>query len=609
MCVKVSDIDEEYINQANWLVKENANKRVQSVVGLEWYRYQKLVIEKSIEEIFEPKHLKLHKEGWFHIHKLNDGGDVKLYCCGLDLVPLLEKGLITGRVDSKPPKHLDSAIDLIINLVYLIAIERTGACGFYGFDVGLAPFVRHDPYVRALPEELRYRYVKQQVQRFVFNCNYPSRAGYQSPFTNLTIAINNPYMLERPAIYGGEIVGKLGDYIDEAMTILRALCELYIEGDAIGRPFTFPIPTVVYEENLVKLLREYDMEDLFWDVVRLRGSFYFMNGNSGDAFELFSFCCRVIANAKKVKLLHKAKGIWVMPPTIGSIGYVGLNMPRIVAWAMAKMHEEKYIYDKIQELVIEADKVLMTLRQRYERFVKLGLYPISTTYLGKDFLKNYYNTIAVIGMAEAYALLAQDRTYWYWGKPSECVKWYRDVLSYINGLLNELEEKTGVLHNLEQSPAESASYRLAKLDWNHEDHSIRDYIRLFLPIAMLYTSQITPPYCQWDIWTQLDVEAEVQPLFTGGVVKLVFDHAKRSREEVKKIIDYAIAKGVVYVAYTPTISHCEKCGWWDVGKYNRCPRCGSIIDYWSRIVGYYTPTSSWNEGKRLEFEYRVGVKI
>ena len=435
MTFSISSIDNEYINETSDFVKENANKRMKSVTGLEWYRYQNIIIKKSVEEIIPIELLKLHYDGWFHIHKLADGGDLKPYCAGIDIIPLFERGLITGRFDSKPPKHLDSAIDIIINFSYLLALERTGAVGLFGFDIALAPFIKHDTFLTYLPHYKLESYIKQQLQRFIFNCNYPSRAGAQSPFINISFGFNNPYVLKRRVVYNGEYVGLYEDYLHESLLILRLLCQLYLEGDALGRPFTFPIPTIVWNSKTEKMIKGFEFDDLFWDVVRLRGSFYFMNGNIEDCFELFSFCCRVIANAKKIKLLHLPKGIWVLPPTIGSIGYVSINLPRLVAWALAVKHEEKYFWDKLYELILKADDVLMILRRRYENFAKMGLYPLSTTYLGKDFLKNYFNTIAIVGMAEAFSLLTCDKNYWVNGSPNECISWWIRLSRICTGLL------------------------------------------------------------------------------------------------------------------------------------------------------------------------------
>ena len=596
--VRVTEIDEQYINQLDWLVHENANKNI-SVTSLEWYRYQKLIIPQLVVEVFGEEIAKLHFSGWIHIHKLNDGGLDKPYCIGYDLYPIITQGLKTPTITSKPPKHLDSAMDLIVNFIYVACQENTGAIGYYGWDVLLAPFIRVDG--------LSYRYVKQQVQRFVFNLNYPARVGYQTPFSNIVIALNNPYYVQRVVNIQGES-HRLDMYVDEAKLLIKALCEVLLEGDATGKPHTFPIPTVIYNNEFLKLIN--DFEDLFWDVVRLRGSFYFMNGFNSTAFDLFSFCCRVLANHRRIQLLHSAKGIWTIPPGVGSINYVSINLPRVVAWSMAKMHEEKYIFDKLYDLMLKAREALNILRRRYERFLRLGLYPIKLTYLGLNAFKYHYNTIAIVGLAESYTLLVQDRhVFTDKNYVSDYVRYCRTILEFMNDVEREFEELDHVLYNLEQSPAESTTYKFAKSDWNHEDYSIRDYIRLFLPIAMLYTSQITPPYCQWDIWTQLDVEAHVQPLFTGGVVKLVFDHVKRDRETVRKLIDYAFSKGVIYLAYTPTITHCENCSFWDIGIYERCPKCGKPTEYWSRIVGYYRPLSNWNEGKKLEFRHRVGVKL
>jgi len=534
-------------------------------------------------------------------------------CGGFDTMRILLRGLVTSSVISRPPKHLDSAVDQLANFVMMMANERTGAVGLNAIDLYLAPFVRHD--------NLSYKQVRQCVQRLIYNLNYTTRVGYQSPFSNITICLGVKEYYNAPAIVGGRIVGKLGDYIEEAKMIVKALCEVFLEGDAYGRPFTFPVATVVVTREFLKILNEDpELSDLFWRCAAERGSFYFLNSLHVDRTGIFSFCCRLTIDAKKVmEFLHMAKGVWVMPPSTGSIGYVSLNLPRIAMEAVKRGDGEKYIEELLIDYMQIARKVLNILRARYYKLHRLGMYPLTRIYIDEhDPFKYYYNTIAVVGQAEMVSILLGEPRLWYREVSLDGHEYVKDIiainrriLSFMSKVLEEFEQEDHVLYNLEQAPAESASYKFAKLDWERYPE-----FREFIPhgkdpwsntAEVFYTSQITPPYTTYRLETQLMIEGEVQPLFTGGVMKHIFVHRPLEPEAVKKLVLHALESyDIVYLSYSPTQSICLDCGYRTTALIWECPKCGSKnIEQWSRIVGYYRPVRMWNSGRRAEFYRRV----
>ncbi len=390
---KILDVENEYINKMSWLVRENANVN-ESAITLFWYVSKSYVLE-DVLKYLPQRAVKAHKEGWIHINKLLDGSFYLPYCCGLDTARVLMLGLRTPNIVSNPAKHLDSVVDHLVNLVYMFAQERTGAIGLNAVDLYLAPFVRHDG--------LNYKQVRQCVQRFIYNLNYTARIGYQCPFSNVTFALGVKEYYNMPAIVAGKTVGRLGDYVDEAKIVLKAFLDVYLEGDAYHRVFTFPIPTVMWTRDLMNILEEdAELNDLFWRCVAERGQLYFLNGFSTDVSGIFSFCCRLTTDVNKVmRYLHLTKGMWVFPPSTGSIGYVTINLPRIGIASVSKGDFEKYVDELLYEHMMYAREVLMWLRNRYTKLHKLGYYPLTRVYVDeRDPFKYYYNTIAVTGMAE-----------------------------------------------------------------------------------------------------------------------------------------------------------------------------------------------------------------
>ena len=608
----IDRVEEEYIEELNWLAKENANIGV-SAMSLLFYKVKNILVEDTLSKL--PADIaKAHYEGLIHINKIRDGGWYLPYCQGYSTAKILATGLKTETVKSRPPRHLDSAIDQLANFIMIAANESTGAVGLDAVDLYLAPFVRYD--------NLDYRHVKQCIQRFIYNLNYSTRAGYQAPFSNVTLALGVRDYWNAPAVVGGKTVGKLGDFVDEAKLVLKAICEVFLEGDAYGRPFTFPVTTVIATREFFKILEEDpELSELFWKVVAERGSFYFLNSITTDRTGIFSFCCRLTVDRKKVlDALHEARGTWLQIPGTGSIGYVTINLPRLAMMAKKSGDQESTVLDYMLECLEKSRRVLMMLRRRYEKLHRLGLYPIRRTYLDNlNPFKYCFNTVAVTGIAEYAAIMLGEPKLWYRefsldGKEyaPEIVKVYRKTLTYMSKILEEFESEDNVLYNLEQAPAESSSYRFALLDYEKYPE-YREYIPTEVDPYTgkrepFYTSQNTPPYTTYRLSTQIHIESETQKLFTGGVIKHIFVHRPIEPTKVKELIQEVLNTDIVYVSYTPTQSICLDCGYRTTQTIWSCPKCGSNnIEQWTRIVGYYRPLRQFNPGRRAEFKARRGL--
>ncbi len=603
----LEQLEQSYLAELDWLVRENANVP-KTVSGFISYVLGQLFTEEA-ERVLPKDAIRLHYEGWIHIYKIRDGSLLKPYCGGIDSRLIVVKGLRTPTVVSRPPKHMDSAVDQLMNAVYIFSQERTGAVGLYGVDVVLAPFVAR--------EKLPYRTVKQNMQRFVFNLNYPLKAG-QSPFTNIVLAISNKYYLEMPDPTHRDprtAPLKLSSFMDEARAVIKALIEVFSEGDAMGQPFTFPIPTTILNDLMEKVLSEDpELEERYWSMVAKMGQMYFLNGYRHSAEDIFSFCCRLLSDMARVReILHRAKGVWDMPPSVGSVNVVVINCPRIAALALYR--DEKVAWDTLDQLLEVARKTLMWFRERYLKLFRAGFYPMTREYIDPENpFKYYYNTVGLIGLAEYVSIMMGDPFFWHRaeGKLGEVVKLYRKLLEHIHARLKEFEDQDNVLYNVEEVPGESLSVRLAKLDWSFFKELGGDDARMFIPIAPVgerkepfYTNQLTPPYTSLHLRDQLWIESECQKLFTGGVIKHVFVDQELPPEAVKKfVLDTMRNTDVVYLSVTPTIAVCPSCGYRGVGRYTKCPRCGAPMDLWSRVVGYYRPVKAWNSGKQAEFWIR-----
>ncbi|ADM27137.1 anaerobic ribonucleoside-triphosphate reductase [Ignisphaera aggregans DSM 17230] len=601
---------EEYLSGYEWAVKDNANVP-RTISGLMSHLLGTALYDEALK-MLDINAIRLHEDGWIYIYKLRDGSIVKPYCGGIDSRLIIEKGLRTPTIISRPPKHMDSAVDQITNAVYIFSQERTGAVGLYGADLTLTPFIRRD--------RLDYRSVKQNIQRFVYNLNYPLKAG-QSPFSNIIFAFSNKYYRNMPIAIGERkyrfVLDTYDGYIDEAKMIIKAFAEVFSEGDAIGQPFTFPIPTSIVNGEFEKILSEDpDVWHTYWEMVAKSGQMYFLNGFRHSAEDLFSFCCRLLSDMARVReILHQAKGVWDMPPSVGSVNVVVINAPRLAM--LARVSDDKRMYDQLDYLLEESRKILMWFRARYMKLFMDGMYPMTREYIDPvDPFKFYYNTIGVIGLAEYASIMLGEPFLWQKATPSmipAIEKLYRDLLSYINSRLREFEDEDSVLYNVEEVPGETLGVKLAWKDISFAKQLTRNEdLSVYIPVGEVdgrkvpfYTNQLSPPYTTLHLRYQLDIEADCQKLFTGGVIKHIFIDSEIDPEVISKFVLRTLReKDIVYMSITPTISVCPNCGRRVIGRTARCPSCGTSMDMWSRIVGYYRPVKSWNSGRVAEFYVR-----
>ncbi len=610
---EVRKAEEAYLKISDWEVKENANTSL-SYSNFRNYLFEKLVKRPEVlSQFLPPKAVKMHFSGDIHIHKLPDSLWIP-YCAGWSYERILRKGLRTPNVISRPAKHFDTAVAHLVNFFFIGAQEWTGAQAVSAFDLYLGPFVEHD--------SLDHVEIKQVLQGMLFELNYPARAGYQSPFTNITLMLDtSPKLLEGRAYVSGEPVGTLGDFLDGAKAVAKALFELYLEGDAVSQPFTFPIPTIMLTKNFDWSGRRWgDLVDLVFEALARRGTAYLLNGYATDVEALYAMCCRLTIDTKKVLLngpivlssddgagdtRKNAHGIWAIPDATGSIGVVTINLPRV---AYLSRGEWDRFVELLEERLAVAREVLLAWRKRYETSLRAGLMPLTKEYIGH--LNNHYNTIGVIGLPEAAANFMRAPDVWLDSSSRgmrEAVSIMKNMVSYIRKRVEEFEEEDGYLYNVEEVPGEGASYRLARLDARRlgADAAIPSY-----DSTPFYSNSAVPYYADVPVFRRAMWEGEVQGEFTGGVMMHLFLSEQPDPEALKKLVR-RIAENtkVVYFSITPAISVCRSCGWSAVGVFEECPKCHGPVDVWSRIVGYYRPIRTWNPGKQAEFRTRKHYAI
>ena len=593
------DLVNHYIEKLDWKIRENSNMSY-SLQGLNNYISSEVTSEYWLNSIYPPEIRNAHTEGDLHIHDLNL---LSVYCVGWDLLDLLRQGFkgVEGKVESSPPRHLRSALGQIVNFFYTLQGEAAGAQAISNFDTLLAPFVRRDA--------LTYPEVKQALQEFIFNINIPTRVGFQTPFTNITLDLGAPSTLrDVPVIVGGEEQPEsYGEFQAEMDLINRAFAEVMMEGDAKGRVFTFPIPTY----NLTA--------DFAWDtptlepVWRMTGKYgipYFSNFINSDMSpeDARSMCCRLRLDNRE--LLKRGGGLFGANPLTGSIGVVTLNLPRVGYLSDG----EPDFFARLGRLVRIAAESLIIKRKILEQFTDKNLYPYSKFYL-RDikkasgiYWKNHFSTIGIIGMNEACLnFLGQDIA------SAEGQRFALKVMDFLREAIAGLQEETGTLFNLEATPGEGTSFRLAMLDRKRfpnlvsaNDRDVRDR-----SAAPYYTnSSHLPVGFTDDLFRTLDLQDELQTKYTGGTVLHVF-----LGEQVR---DPAVVRGLVrkiatgyrlpYFTLTPTFSICPTHGYLE-GEQPHCRRCSESTEVYSRVVGYLRPVKQWNGGKQAEFENRKSFNV
>ncbi len=587
------DLIDSYLDKIDWKVNENSNMSF-SLQGLNNYISSEISKVYWLTKIY-PEHIKqAHVNGDVHIHDL---GLLSVYCVGWDLYDVLVNGFkgVSGKIESKPAKHFRSALGQVVNFFYTLQGEAAGAQAFSNFDTLLAPFIRYD--------KLSYKEVRQALQEFLFNINVPTRVGFQTPFTNVTLDLTVPsYYKDQAVIVGGEMQKETyGDFQEEIDLFNKAFLEVMREGDANGRVFTFPIPTYNISEDF-----DYDNPNLeiLWEVTAKYGIPYFANFVNSDMKpeDARSMCCRLRIDNRE--LYKRGGGLFGSSPLTGSIGVVTMNMPRL--GYIAKDEEE--FFEKLSEMMELAKESLEIKRKILERFTDGHLYPYMSYYLRNiksrfnQYWKNHFSTIGLVGMNEACINLLGDNI-----GSKEGKEFTERVLVFMREKLVQFQEETGNSYNLEATPAEGTSYRLALLDK-------KKYPNIICANEESYDETETPFYTNStqlpvnftdDLFEMMDLQDSIQSKYTGGTVQHLFIGERiKDTESLKGLIKrIATNYSLPYFSITPTFSVCPTCGYID-GEHEECPKCGGETEIYSRVVGYLRPVNQWNKGKKEEFKIR-----
>ena len=589
---------EKYLYKTDWQVKENSNMSY-SLQGLNNYISSEISKNYWLNKIYPEDIRKAHTDGDFHIHDLNL---LSAYCVGWDLFDLLTRGFtgVKGKISSKPAKHFRSALGQAVNFFYTLQGESAGAQAFSNFDTLLAPFIRYD--------KLTYKEVKQGLQEFLFNVNVPTRVGFQTPFTNITLDLVVPdYYARQPVIIGGKPQKETYQEFQKEMDIFnKAFLEVMAEGDAIGRVFTFPIPTYNITRDF-----DWDNENIkgLWEVTAKYGIPYFSNFINSDMKpeDARSMCCRLRIDNRQLE--RRGGGLFGANPLTGSIGVVTINLPRIGYLAENK-REFKEI---LKNLMTKAKESLEIKRKILERFTEKGLYPYTKFYLRSvkerfgEYWKNHFSTIGLIGMNEACLN--------FFGKNIGTEKGREFALEILDFMRNELlkfQKETKDNYNLEATPAEGTSYRLARIDKKKYPDIIcanEDDYRKGVEPYYTNSTQLPVNFTD-DVFEVLELQDKIQTKYTGGTVLHIFAGERINNTEVVKNLVKKICEkySLPYFTFTPTFSICPEHGYLS-GEHKQCPQCGRSCEIYSRVVGYLRPVSQWNDGKRAEFSQRKTFKI
>jgi len=606
--LNIEELVDSYLHSKTWLIRENANS-LKTFTGLVGFIAQEVLKRYALfsSRGYDKSQVQAHLLGDIHIHDLAFARFIP-YCAGWDIRLLLKKGLIMPNISAAPARHFDTVIDHIVNFLVTAQQEWAGAQAMSYIDLRLAPFVKAD--------SLSLSEVKQGIQRLIFNLNFPSRIACQSPFTNFTFSLDSiKSILKEPAIIGGIELDPLENYLDEAFMIFYAFITNYLKGDTKGRPFTFPIPTILITENFDWkgnrwTLGDIDLSYQIFYLTAKRGTFYFLNclNEYINPESRFAMCCRLLPDRERiVKICTHQGGIWTFPETTGSIGVVTINLPRI--GFLAKGNDDHFFELLEQRLNIARNHLKQKRHFLEEMLTKNYLsLPITKQYLGT--LMFHYNTIGIIGMHECLMNLANTPL---WER--EGIALAKRILSFILSKLQEFESEDNILYNLEQTPAESTSYRLAMIDSILFKKYIEkgEYHVQGNHDAYYYTNSTHIPYnAPIPLHEKIRIEAEFHPYFTGGCVMHIWLYEEPEPEALKRFI-YKVftSTKVAYLTLTPTLTVCLHCGKTWVGIYNKCPECGheKCLEHYSRIVGYYRPLRLWNKGKVEEFMNRVHYSL
>jgi ribonucleoside-triphosphate reductase len=588
-----ADLVDQYLDLEDWRVKENSNMSY-SLQGLNNYLSSAVIAKYWITRIYPSNIAEAHFSGDMHIHNL---GVLGPYCVGWDESDLLLSGFggVSGKIESKPAKHFRTALGQVVNFFYTLQGEAAGAQAFSNFDTYLVPFIRYD--------KLSQKDVEQALQEFFFNMNVPTRVGFQTPFTNVTLDLTVPdFMKNEPIVFGGKMLdATYGDMDAEMEMFNMAFAEVMRQGDSKGRVFTFPIPTY----NVAK---DFDWDSSIaqkiFEVTAKYGVPYFSNFINTDMKpeDVRSMCCRLRIDNRELR--KRGGGLFGANPLTGSIGVVTLNLPRI--GYLAKDEDE--FFERLEKLMETAKESLEIKRKGLENFTENSLYPYSRRYLrhvkegfGK-YWKNHFSTIGLIGMNEAVLNLLGCSIASAEGKDF-AVK----VLSFMREKLADFQEETGNIYNLEATPAEGTSYRLARIDkMKYPDIIVANEKHLANGAKPFYTnSSQLPVDFEGDLFEALEHQESLQTLYTGGTVFHIYlgerlPSWESAAELIRKV---SWSSRLPYFTLTPTFSICPTHGY-TTGEHQQCPVCGAQCEVYSRVVGYLRPVDQWNDGKQAEFAIR-----
>lgn len=575
---------DDYLQINDWRVKENSTVTY-SVGGLILSNSGAITANYWLSEIYDEEIAQAHRDGDIHLHDLSM---LTGYCAGWSLKQLIQQGLgIPGKINSSPASHLSTLCNQMVNFLGIMQNEWAGAQAFSSFDTYLAPFVKAD--------NLTQKEVKQCIQSFVFGVNTPSRWGTQAPFSNITLDWTVPKDLENlPAIVGGkEQDFTYGDCKKEMDMVNKAFIEIMTEGDANGRGFQYPIPTY-------SITKDFDWSDtennrLLFAMTAKYGTPYFSNYINSDMepSDVRSMCCRLRLDLRELR--KKSGGYFGSGESTGSVGVVTINLPRIAY--LSKTPEE--FYERLDHIMDIAARSLKTKRTVITRLMDAGLYPYTKYYLGT--FENHFSTIGLIGMNEVglnAKWLRKDLTH------PETQAFAKDVLNHMRERLSDYQEQYGDLYNLEATPAESTTYRLAK-------HDVEKYPDIITAAKRpgdtpYYTnSSHLPVGYTADIFDALAIQDDLQTLYTSGTVFHAFLGEKLPDWKAAANLVRKIAENfkLPYYTLSPTYSICPEHGY-VAGEHFTCPTCGKTCEVWSRITGYYRPVQNWNDGKVQEFKDR-----
>ena len=571
------ELVENYLKQLDWKVNENSNMTY-SIQGLNNYIASEISKNYWLNKVYPADIRNAHISGDIHIHDLNI---ISVYCVGWDLKDLLTEGFrgVKGKIESAPPKHFRTALGQIVNFMYTMQGEAAGAQAFSNFDTLLAPFIKYD--------NLTYEQVKQAMQEFIFNMNVPTRVGFQTPFTNITMDLTVPsYYADQAVIIGGKFMeDTYKNFQPEMDMINKAFFEIMLEGDNSGRVFTFPIPTY----NITK---DFDWEnkniDGLWEMTAKYGIPYFSNFINSDMSpeDARSMCCRLRIDNRELE--YRGGGLFGSNPLTGSVGVVTINLPRIAQ----KVSTKEEFFKQLEEKMVLAKDSLEIKRKLLEDYTEKNLYPYTKFYL-RDikarfgvYWKNHFSTIGLIGMNEACINFLKTDIGSFRGKHFAI-----EVMDFMRAKIIEFQKETGNNYNLEATPGEGTSYRLAKCDRNKYP-----YYTNSTQLPVNYTD---------DIFEVLDHQDALQTKYTGGTVVHIYAGERiydlnTVKNLVKKICsNYKLP----YFTFSPTFSTCPNHGY-VAGEHFTCPECGADCEVYSRVVGYIRPVNQWNKGKQIEFSDR-----